>query len=127
MNRRDEEGCTGLHLAADVVYECLPSNWEEYVELGAEGVRVCLAAGAEVDAVDDHGRTPLYLAARAGQSASVRRLLEAKASPDVEVTVGEGQISSPRQAAEAVVSGVQEAAWCMHCERCEAIVSAMSE
>ena len=111
-------------LAADVVYECTSEDWESQLALGAEGVKLCLAAGAAVDAVDHAGRTPLFLAAKAGQQASALLLLEARADPAAVVPQGELQ-ATPLSSAEAVASGATEATWCMHAECCARIASAM--
>ena len=125
VHGRDEAGCTPLHLAADVLYE--PKDEEEAVELlelGAQGVRLCLEAGAEIDPLDDQGRTPLLLAARSGQEVSARLLLEAGADPDKRGHGKEGEEqATPREAATAVVAGSTREAWWRHRAGCEAFLA----
>jgi uncharacterized protein len=50
----------------------------------AEGVRALLTAGAEVDALGERGRTPLFSAVGAGRDAVVKVLLAAGASTSVQ-------------------------------------------
>jgi len=120
----DEEGCTPLHLAADVVYEPDEQNWEEYLDLGAEGVRLLLGAKAEVNAVDSSGRTPLFIAAQAGQLMTVQALIGMGADPDFAIQPDEAEGETARTVAEAVSSGAHKASWCMHVE-CSSRILAM--
>ena len=64
---RDEQGCTPLHIAAEV---------------GEVGLITALVyRGAEVDLVDQHKRTPLHMAARYGRKDAMRCLLGLGADP----------------------------------------------
>ena len=63
------------------------ANWNSnrfFETAGAADVRACLRAGAEADARDNNGSTPLHDAARKGHAAEVAALLEAGADPNVQ-------------------------------------------
>lgn len=64
---RDEQGCTPLHIAAEV---------------GEVGLIPALVyRGAGVDLLDQHRRTPLHMAARYGRKEAMRCLLDLGADP----------------------------------------------
>jgi len=54
-----------------------------------ECAKVLLEAGANANATDDSGRTPLHVAARAGSVALVRELLASNANPHAQTAAGE--------------------------------------
>ena len=61
------------------------ANWNSegfFRTAGAADVRACLRAGADPDARDKKGVTPLHWAANNGNAAAVRALLEAGADPN---------------------------------------------
>lgn len=66
---RSSDGDTPLHVAA-LRGDCY-------------GIRLLLAAGAEVDAIGDMGCTPLYFAVMEGKIDAARLLLAAGADPDI--------------------------------------------
>lgn len=74
VDRRDEQRQTALHHAA------MGKPLDE--ERRAANARVLLAAGADPDAKDKHGRTPLERAVFGGKLPLVRALLAAGATPD---------------------------------------------
>jgi len=81
VNERFGDGATALHWAA---YGDEP-----------EAVELLLAAGAQVDAADDHGITPLWLAAANGARADiVQRLLRAGGNPNAAHSSGESALMS---------------------------------
>ena len=55
----------------------MDADWQSAAESGeADGLKVLLDAGADVDAKDRYGQTALMLAARGGHLSAVRVLLE---------------------------------------------------
>lgn len=78
VNAETDQGETPLHLASDKGLFNI--------------VKLLVAYGAEIDAVDANGYTPLYLAARRGHIEIFRYLLvEAKANPELATTKGKRQ------------------------------------
>ena len=78
VSQYDVHGWTALHLAIANVHKDAPT-W-------AKIVRLLLDHGAEVDAVDAHGRTPLMYAAHTGSAAIVAVLLRHNASVEAHDT-----------------------------------------
>ncbi len=84
--RRDKGGNTALHAAVearpatDMPHEGAPEECErrcrELLAGYAENIRTLVAAGADVNAVNDAGETPLYLAVQRKEPALVEALLE---------------------------------------------------
>ena len=78
ISQHDVHGWTALHLAIANVHKH-SSNWRNIVHL-------LLDHGAEVDAVDAHGRTPLMYAAHSGSANTVAVLLKHNASTEAHDT-----------------------------------------
>ncbi|KDQ11655.1 hypothetical protein BOTBODRAFT_114037, partial [Botryobasidium botryosum FD-172 SS1] len=70
-NIRDKYGQNSLHRTAGLLHH--PD--------GAEVLSTLIDGGADVHAVDDFGRSPLFHAARDGSAAAVQLLLRAGADP----------------------------------------------
>jgi ankyrin repeat protein len=75
VNATQGDAATALHWA---------SHWDD-----VEVANLLLRAGANVDAADDHGVTPLWLACLNGSAAMVKALLEAHANVNSATLVGE--------------------------------------
>src|SRR5450756_2811012 len=76
----------------------------------AKEIESLLAKGADLEARDRDGRTPLMLAAQYGRTASVRLLLDKGAKPDARDTHRWNAFMLALLAPSGVVSGVQHAA-----------------
>ena len=80
-------------LGAQAALDCAGWNTEEYFRTATvEDVTACLAAGADVAARTDDGRTPLYLAAAYNDNAAV---IEALLTAGVDVTARAEDGSTP--------------------------------
>ena len=61
------------------------ANWNSpdfFTTAGAEDVRACLRAGADLNVRDEYGGAPLHTAAEAGHATAIAALLDAGADPD---------------------------------------------
>lgn len=91
INHRGDDGSTALH----IVIRTRNSNWLDYL----------LANGADKDAGDKKGDTPLILAARSGYGEGVARLLMSGAQVDKPNRLGEtALIVAVQQRQAAIVS-----------------------
>lgn len=80
----EPDGTTALHWAA---------YWDD-----RDSVALLLQAGADVNAQNDLGATPLWLAASEGRFAMVDQLLAAGAKPDLALTLGETPLMAAARA-----------------------------
>ena len=93
INHRADDGSTALH----IVIRTRNSNWVGYL----------LANGADKDAGDKKGDTPLILAARSGYGEGVARLLMSRAQVDKPNRLGEtALIVAVQQRQAAIVSSL---------------------
>ena len=93
INHRADDGSTALH----IVIRTRNSNWLGYL----------LANGADKDAADKKGETPLILAARSGYGEGVARLLMSRAQVDKPNRLGEtALIVAVQQRHAAIVSSL---------------------
>ena len=85
VNDRDSAGCTALHVAArrSRLPGAKPATSEEHELSYFDVIQVLLAEGADVNAVDDAGDTPLHCACVHCHVPTVLMLLEAGANPDI--------------------------------------------
>ena len=97
VNARFGDGSTALHWAA---------YWDQ-----RDAVELLLAAGARVDAADDHGITPLWLAcANGAQATMVERLLRAGTNANVAHSSGESALMSAARTGNLAAVGLLLAA-----------------
>ncbi|KDQ14278.1 hypothetical protein BOTBODRAFT_159497 [Botryobasidium botryosum FD-172 SS1] len=75
----DSTGHSPLHFASHLV---------EHVE-GPEALKALVAAGGDIHAQNEHGKTPLFMAAQAGSPAAVFLLLESGSSPSSKTHSGD--------------------------------------
>jgi len=93
VNARFGDDSTALHWAA---------YWDD-----GETVELLLSAGAQVNAADDHGITPLWLAcANGATAATIERLIRAGAGVDVSHSSGESALMSAARTGNAAAVGL---------------------
>ena len=74
INETNVDGLTPLHVAIDP--QCASLNIKKGIGYASHTVQLLLDAGADIDMSDDGGRTPLHLAARMADKASIQILLD---------------------------------------------------
>lgn len=85
IHAKDKDGRQAIHHAAHWSQAgSLPGSFDARVEI----IEVLLAAGADLDALDDNGDTPLSLASSNGRASSVQYLLHRGANPLLYGTYG---------------------------------------
>jgi ankyrin repeat protein len=85
INAADDDGRTALHAAAGGFHHDTQKYIEEYIEK----TRLLLASGAQLEAVDHAGETPLFAAVSARNRQMVELLLAAHADFTRQNTAGE--------------------------------------
>lgn len=100
VNAKSKDGTTPLHAALlvtfEVFYSASPSGDNSFLDKASafkkysnEIVTLLIQHGADVNARDVNGETPLYFAVSTGSSEAVRTLLAAGANPNLATAKGE--------------------------------------
>jgi len=87
VDQKNERGSTALHYAIGCDYDSFTSRLRcESMKTNTSTVEALLSAGADVNAMDASGYSPLYLACERGEHEIVKLLLSRGANPNVKAT-----------------------------------------